>query len=137
MSYGIELRGTNGKVQMSADHFGLMVADIFDVAPGASGSKTYSDLSWHNNIYAQGITNIAGDIYSRTIASHAFVDLNITVNANNIPTISWSENTSATACVGGGSNDTDYYKLQSGTKFKKMCKSGDRRPDIRIIVMAG
>ena len=139
MSYGFELRDTTGtKVVMSTDNFGLMVADIFDVSPGTSGSKTYPGLSWHNNVYAQGISNISGSIYSRTLMSHSFVNITISVNGANEPTISWTPHNSYTVCLGGDSSDTaSWTQTVYSSKDSGICLGGDRRPDIRIIVLVG
>jgi len=140
VSYGFELRDTTGtKVQMSTDNFGLMVADVFDISPGTSGSRFYPELAWHNNVYAQGVSNISGSIYSRTLTSHAFVNITISVNASNQPTIHWAPHNSITTCIGGDSNDTTAWTENnySSHKYSGFCKGGDRRPDIRIIVLVG
>lgn len=139
MSYGFELRDTTGtKVQMSTDNFGLMVADVFDVSPGTSGSRFYPELSWHNNIYAQGISNISGSVYSRTLTSHSFVNITISVNGSNQPTISWAPHNSVTTCLGGDNDDsTAWSKTNYSHKHSGFCLGGDKRPDIRIIVLVG
>ena len=137
MSYGFELRAPNGTdVWMTTANFGLMVADIFDVSANTSGSRSYPNLNWHNNIYAQETTNISGSIYSRTLASHSFVNITITVDGSNVPTISWSPHNSLTSCLGGYSNDTSSHTWTGGRNATP-CLDGDRRPDVRIMVMVG
>lgn len=138
MSYGFELRGTNGNVQMSTENFGLMIADVFDVNGGSSGTRTYSDLDWHNVIYACHTTNIPGTVFSRSLASHSFVNFTITKNSNNIPTIEWTAHDHASACLGGLDEDTSSHDVESTTEDdNNLCTPGDKRPDVRIMVLVG
>jgi len=138
MSFGIELRAPNGTdVWMTTANFGLMVADVFDVLANTGGSKTYSNLYWHNNIYAQETSNISGSIFSRTLSSHSFVNITIAVDASNVPTISWAPHNSLTSCCGGYNNDTSSSTVTAGDRYAHHCLGGDKRPDVRIIVMVG
>jgi hypothetical protein len=138
MSYGFELRAPNGTdVWMTTANFGLMVADVFDVTANTSGSKSYTNLNWHNNIYAQETSNISGSIFSRTLSSHSFVNITVSVDGSNVPTISWSPHNSRTACIGGENNDTTAYEKSTGSYRAHLCASGDKRPDVRIVVMVG
>jgi len=140
MAYGFELYNAAGtKTVMSTENFGLMVVDVFDVNPGTSGSTTYTELDWHNNIYAQGITNQNQTLYSRTYMSYAFVNISITVNASNIPTVSWSPSYTKTTCMVGDSNDSSSWNAWQFNSFKAngYCLGGDKRPKIKIIVLAG
>ena len=138
MSYGFELRAPNGTdVWMTTSNFGLMIADVFDVTANTSGSKSYPNLNWHNNVYAQETSNISGLIFSRSLSSHSFVDITASVDGSNVPTISWTPHTSRSSCMGGENNDTTAYEKTSGSAYAKLCASGDKRPDIRIMVMVG
>jgi len=138
MSYGFELRAPNGTdVWMTTANFGLMIADSFDVTANTSGSKSYPNLNWHNNIYAQETTSISGSVFSRTLSSHSFVNITISVDGSNVPTISWTPHNSRSACLGGENNDTTAYEKSSGSAYAHLCASGDKRPDIRIVVMVG
>ena len=138
MSYGFELRNPAGtRVQMSTNDFGLMIADVFDVSPGTSSSKTYPELAWHNNVYAEGTTNISGTVFSRSLMSHSFVNITISVNSSNVPTINWAYHNSVTACLGGDNDDTSNWSLSSGSSNAHLCLGGDKRPDVRIIVLVG
>lgn len=138
MSYGFELRAPDGvKVWMTTANFGLMIADSFDVAANTSGTKSYPNLNWHNNIYAQETTNISGTVFSRSLSSHSFVNITISVDAYNVPTISWTPHNSRNACLGGENDDTTAYEKSSNSYPAHLCASGDKRPDIRIVVMVG
>lgn len=135
MGYGFKLLKDNGDVAMSTDNFGLQIVDDFMVSSGASGSKTYPELSYFTTMYAISTPAQYDDIsFHRELVSHASLTLGGSVGAGNIPTITWaplyqlgspqpSETTSESgsyACNGSGCQPPAYGTL----------------PTLRVIVMA-
>ena len=109
MSYGIEVYNASGDTMIDSDSFGVMLRDDFLVNPTVSGSQTYSDLTWHHSIWVVQSQEIQSSYshtyrnsgYSNHLKSMTYVtpfaqsfntlNISVTTNASNVPTVSWSQ----------------------------------------------
>lgn len=109
MSYGIEVYNASGDTIIDSNSFGVMLRDEFLINPTVSGSVTYSDLTWHHALWVVQSQEIQssyshtyrGKTYSPrskamtflTPFSQSFNTLNMSVSTDgsNVPTISWSQ----------------------------------------------
>ena len=125
MSYGMEFKDATGKIIMTTEDFGLQIVDNFAVASGASGSRAYPELAYHNKIFATTMSDITGTVNFTTVAGHSFMDLTIVVDGSNIPTVSWATSNAE------GARTTD------GTFLRSPGPTERDKPDTRIIILAG
>ena len=143
MGFGFELRDSAGNLTMDTESFGLLLADSFVVPWNGTGSREYTDLAWSSVITPTQTMQIDGDVYSRTISSHAFVNFTVTRDANNVPTLAWATGNNNSSGLGGNTNDTSSAVLNITTNGTYNCLNtqfdfgGDKRPDIVITVFAG
>ena len=143
MGFGFELRDSAGNLTMDTESFGLLLADSFVVPWNGTGSREYTDLAWSSVITPTQTMQIDGDVYSRTISSHAFVNFTVTRDANNIPTLTWTLGVSGSSGLGTDANDTSNASFTIHTSGVFSCLGtiltfgGEKRPNISIAVFAG
>lgn len=140
MGYGFKLLKSNGDVAMSTDSFGLQIVDDFTVSSDNSGSRTYSELSYFNILYAMTGSEYDDVSFQRELASHVSLDLDGSVGAGNIPTISWSPLYQLGSHSAG---ETTYAGGWLGNPMNYSCNGSGCQPPaygtlptVRIIVMA-
>jgi hypothetical protein len=125
MSYGFKLLDASGNTLMSTNEFGIQIVDDFTVSSGSSGSRVYNELYYHNKVFATTMSDIPTGITPKLVAGHSFMNITITTNASNIPTVSWSTSNALGSRIQDG-----VYSVSGGPPQQA-------KPDTRIIVLAG
>jgi len=125
MSYGFKLLDASGNTTMSTDDFGIQIVDDFTVASGNSGSRTYTELAYHNTMFATTMSDIPGTVDHKKVSSHSFLAITITTNSSNVPTVSWVP------------SNTEGCRIQNGGYYISAGAPQQVKPDTRIIILAG
>jgi len=102
MGYGFKLLKADGSVAMSTEEFGIQIVDDFVVSSGSSGSQEYPELSYHTTVFATTMSDIPSGVDHIKVSGHSFMDISITVDGSNIPTVSWTTSNAAGALIGDG-----------------------------------
>ena len=108
MSYGVEVYNASGTKLIDSDSFGVMLRDSFSTSPTSSGSVTYSDLTWHHELWVVQ-SQVIQPAYAHTYRSKSYstskkamtfqapfaqsfntLAISVTTDSNNVPTVNWS-----------------------------------------------
>lgn len=117
--WGLEIYSETGQKIVDSDNFGISFYDEIVISATDSGSKTYPELGWFNQLWAIQTQIIAGS-YSANYRPKSWSDdkqrmtyhipkinefnttqLSGEILAGNIPKITWAQGTS----VSGGAHD--------------------------------